>query len=89
MRSVVYADRFIDDVAAIYSERVLSLLDRRLAAIESHPLIGSPNVRPSLIERFVPTLRTFPVPPFTIVYRYDDTQDKLEFLALPFDKTVR
>lgn len=65
-----------------------SLLDRRLAAIESHPFIGNPNVRPSLTERFGPTLRAFPVPPFTIVYRYDDERDRLEFLALPYDRSV-
>lgn len=88
MRSVGYADNFADNVAAIYSHRVLSLLDRRLAAIESHPFIGNPNVRPSLTERFGPTLRTFPVPPYTIVYRYDDERDRLEFLALPYDRSV-
>lgn len=69
--------------------RVLALLDRRLAAIESHPLIGSPNARPSLIEHIGPSLRTFPVPPFVIVYRHDETRDRLEFLALPYDKTVK
>lgn len=88
MRSVVYADSFADDVAEPYSDRVLSLLDRRLAAIESPPFIGNPNVRPSLTERFGPTFRAFPVPPFTIVYRYDDERDRLEFLALPSDRSV-
>lgn len=69
--------------------RVLALLDRRLAAIGSHPLIGSPNARPSLIEHIGPSLRTFPVPPFVIVYRYDEARDRLDFLALPYDRTVK
>lgn len=89
MREVIYAERFADDVAGIYSDRVLDLLDRRLAAIETHPEIGNPNIRQSLTEQFGPTLRTFPVPPFTIVYRFDKMRDRLEFLALPYDKTVR
>ena len=59
-----------------YTPTGCSLLDRHLAAI------------PSLTERFGPTLRAFPVPPFTIVYRYDDERDRLEFLALPYDRLV-
>lgn len=89
MREIVYADRFADDVAGIYSDRVLALLDRRLAAIETYPEMGNPSVRPSLAEQFGETLRAFPVPPFVIVCRYDHKQDRLEFLALPYDKTVR
>lgn len=89
MREIIYANRFIDDVARIYSERVLAMLDRRLESIESFPAMGNPCVRASLVERFGPNLRTFPVPPFAIVYRYDEGCDRLEFLALPYDKTVR
>ena len=46
-------------------------------------------MRPSLIEHIGPSLRAFPVPPFVIVYRHDETRDRLEFLALPYDKTVK
>lgn len=88
MRETIYADRFADDVSEIYSERVLTMLDSRLAAIEEHPRMGNPSVRTSLIEQFGPTLRTFPCPPFTIVYRYEADRDCLEYLALPYDKTA-
>ena len=88
MRSVFYADRFIDDVAEISSERVLETLDRRLTALEAYPLMGTSNVWRSLIEHFGPTIRTFPVPPFIIVYRYNKSKDHLDFLALPYDKAV-
>lgn len=40
MREVVYADKFIEDVTAIWPERVLAELDRRLAAIEAFPELG-------------------------------------------------
>ena len=88
MREIIYADRFADDVSAIYSERILTLLDRRLESIERFPSLGNPCVRPSLIELFGPTLRTFSVPPFVIVYRYVEACDRLEFLALPYDKQI-
>lgn len=89
MRSVVYADKFVEDVAAIWSERVLAELDRRLAALEAFPELGSSDVRPSLTARFGPGLRKFPVATFVIVYRYVKDKDRLEFLALPYGADVR
>ena len=88
MRSIRYADTFIEGVAGIYSDAVLAALDKRLEAIESFPELGSPDVRPSLIERYGAGIRKLPVPPFVIMYRYDKQSDTLDFLALPYEKTI-
>ena len=88
MPNVRYAAHFAEDVAAIYSSRVLTELDRRLAAIEAFPCMGSEDLPESLVLKFGPGIRRFPVPPFVIVYRYIEEDDLLEFLALPYDKTV-
>ncbi|WP_180326505.1 hypothetical protein [Raoultibacter phocaeensis] len=45
MHKIVYADRFIDDVAQVYSETVLAEIDRWLELLETLPEIGSSNVR--------------------------------------------
>lgn len=89
MRKVRYAEHFAEDVAAIYSERMLNELDRRLAAIEAFPTMGSEDLPASLAREFGPGIRRFPVPPFVIVYRYSEQTDTLDFLALPYDKTVQ
>lgn len=87
-RNVRYASEFVDGVAGIYSARLLDELNRRLESIEAFPGIGSSNVRPSLARRYGPGIRKFPVPPFVIVYRYDDVTDGLDFLALVHEKNV-
>ena len=89
MRNIRYADTFIEGVADIYSDTVLATLDKRLEAIESFPELGSSNVRPSLIERYGTGIRKLPVPPFVIMYRYDKQSDTLDFLALPYEKTIQ
>lgn len=89
MSSVRYTDTFIDGIASIHSEPLLEQLDRRLVAIESFPGLGSSDVRQSLIERYGAGNRKFPVPPFAIIYRYDEQADLIGFLALPYEKTVR
>ena len=88
MRNVIYTDRFIRDVAAIYSERMLEQLDRTLAHIEQFPHMGSSNLRPSIMRAFGPGLRKLPMPPFIVVYRFIEEQDRLEFLALPYEKAI-
>lgn len=88
MREVVYAQSFAADLAQIWSGRVLDELDRRLASIESFPLLGSSDVRPTLVERFGSGLRKFPIAGYVIVYRYSEREDRLEFLALPHSKAI-
>lgn len=88
MRSVRYANRFIDDVAEIYSEHVLEELESALASIEQFPEIGSSQVGRSLAERFGEDLRKFPVSSFVIVYRYRSDEDELDFIALPYGPSV-
>ena len=89
MLEVVYADEFVEGVSRIWSNRVLDDLNARLEAIERFPELGSTNVRPSLVERFGPGLRKYPVSSFVIVYRYLPERERLEFLALPNGRTVR
>lgn len=88
MSSVSYTDLFSEQVSSIRSRRLLNELDRRLDAIESYPHIGSQVVRASLIRSYGTGIRKFPVPPFIIIYRYEEAQDRLEFIALPHERGI-
>ncbi|WP_428978388.1 type II toxin-antitoxin system RelE/ParE family toxin [Curtanaerobium respiraculi] len=88
MPRVRYSERFINDVSAIYSEKVLSELDGVLATIEEFPEIGSEQVRESLVRQFGGGLRKFPVSSFVIVYRYQPGNDEIGFIALPYGPSV-
>lgn len=88
MIDVRYSGRFIDDVASIYSDKVLAELDGALATIERFPEIGSPQVRESLMGRFGEGLRKFPVSNFVIVYRFIPDESRLDFIALPYGPSI-
>ncbi len=89
MPEIHYADRFVDHVAAVYSDRVLEELAKAVDAIVSFPEIGSSNVRQSLVERFGAGIRKMPVGPFVIIYRYQKGADLLEFIAMPYGALVK
>lgn len=89
MLSAIFTDEFIASVGTIYSERLLSALNERLLAIRTFPLMGSENLRPSLLARYGSDIRRFPISPFVIVYRYKKEEELVEFLALPYDKTIQ
>ena len=89
MRTIKYADRFIDDVAAIESDRILQELDRALEGIETFPEHGSPNVRESLVRSYGKGLRKVPIAKWLIKYRYLKETDELEFLALVYGDRIK
>lgn len=89
MHDAVFTEAFIDSVASIYSAQLLAQLNECITSIRTFPLMGSANLRPSLRDRFGADIRKFPLPPFVIVYRYKEQEGPVEFLALPYDKTVQ
>lgn len=88
MREISYSEQFAEAVSVINSDRLLERLDAVLASIEAFPLLGSPRVQPSLVGRYGASVRKFPVPPFVIVYSYDQKRDRLEFIALPHERSI-
>lgn len=88
MHKIIYADRFIDDLAQVYPGAVLAEIDTWLELLETFPEIGSSNVRESLKRRFGKNLRKIPVSSFVIIYRYDDEAALLEVLAMPYAATI-
>lgn len=81
------AQEFIDDLAAIYSERLLEQIKSLVSQLEINPEIGSTQVRPFLTELYGPALRKLPVSTFVIVYRFNG--EVVDVLALVYGPTVR
>ena len=82
MTRMVYAQRFVDDVAQITSDRVYGSLRRTMAAIEAFPRIGSSDVPESVRTLFGDRVRKAVVNPFDVVYEYDDQDDTVLVYAL-------
>ena len=74
---MIYTEGFLDDAAAIWSERVKRSLVQALAALESFPEIGSTDVADSIRERYGSEVRKMTVGSFSLVYEYDRTADEV------------
>ena len=80
------ADEFIEDLAKIYSVRLLNHIRMILEMLEVGPEIGSSFVRTSLTKRFGLGIRKIPVSTFVIVYRFDGTT--IDVLALVYGPSI-
>lgn len=82
---MVYTDGFLDDAAAVWSDRVQGRLERMLRAIEAFPEIGSPDIPASIQATYVPRVRKAVVEPFDLIYEYDlDTDTVIVYGLVPF-----
>lgn len=74
------ADEFVEDLALIYSGTLLSRIHTVLNQLPQFPDMGSPNVRPSLIQQYGEGIRTLSISSFVLVYRHRD--EVVDVLAL-------
>ena len=65
------ADEFIEDIAHIWSPRLLDHIRGLVGLLRTNPGLGSPRVRRSLKQRYGDNLRTIAVSNYAIVYRLD------------------
>lgn len=81
------SDRFINDLAEIYSPKVRNDIKKALTNLRCFPEIGSAQVRQSLITLFGPHIRKIPVSTFVIIYRFEN--NTIDILAMVNARTVR
>lgn len=74
------ADEFIEDLALIYSGTPLNRIHTVLNQLPQFPDMGSPNVRPSLIQQCGEGIRAVSISSFVLVYRHRD--EVVDVLAL-------
>ena len=80
------AEEFVEALAEVYSDRVLSRIRSALDGLATFPEMGSENVRRCLRVRYGEGLRQIAVSTFLIVYRYDGST--VDVLALVYGPTV-
>ena len=80
MATLRIADEFNEDLALIYSGTLLNRIHTVLNQLPQFPDIGSPNVRPSLIQQYGKGFRTLSISSFVLVYRHRD--EVVDVLAL-------
>ena len=82
---MVYTDGFLDDAAAVWSDRVRGRLERMLRAIEAFPEIGSSDIPASIGAAYGTRVRKAVVEPFDLIYEYDPDADTVIVYGLvPF-----
>lgn len=74
------ADEFVEDLALIYSGTLLNRIHTVLNQLPQFPDMGSPNVRPSLIQQYGEGIRTLSISSFVLVYRHRN--EVVDVLAL-------
>ena len=80
------ADEFIDDLARIWSHRVVEQIQDLLRLLPTTPELGSTRVRRSLKQRYGDNLRMLTVSTFIIIYRFDGIT--VDVLALVYGPSV-
>ena len=80
------ADEFVEALAGIYSDRLLTRIRDALRNLPEFPEMGTTNVRTCLTRRYGEGLRQIPISTFLIVYRYDG--QSVDVLALAYGPSV-
>lgn len=75
MPRVELTQRFVDDASGIWSDRVFDRVYRMVKGLGTFPLIGSTDVPRSITREFGEGVRKCVVPPFDLVYEYDEQSD--------------
>ena len=82
MSRVVPTQRFVDDLAEVWSERVERDIAQAVDAIAAFPRIGSSQLAPSISAEFGEDVMKVAVRPFDLIYEYDEAHDTVYLYGL-------
>lgn len=82
MTALVATRRFLEESAQVYFPKVMEALDDALAAMELFPNGGSKDVPDSIKALYGEKVQKAYVPPFDLVYYYDEDSGKAYLLGL-------
>ena len=82
MSRVVPTQRFVDDLAEVWSERVERNIAQAVDAIAMFPRIGSSQLTPSISAEFGEDVMKVAVRPFDLIYEYDEAHDTVYLYGL-------
>lgn len=86
---MVLTEGFLVDASDIWSDAVMDDLKDVLTAIEIFPRIGSRDVPASIRERFGEGVLKAVVPPFDLIYEYDEVADAVTVYGLVHFRQAR
>ena len=89
MPSLIFTQRFAEDLAAVTSQRVERSIMAALDNIEAFPEFGSRLVPRSIRETFGEGVRKVVVGPFDLVYSLDEGADIAYVEALVHQRAAR
>ena len=82
MAEVVLTERFVEDATAIWSDRLVQRIQQAVTNLERFPEMGSPDVPRTIKQEFGRGVRKYVIPPFDLVYEYDDSSDVVTVYGL-------
>lgn len=88
MASIVATQRFVEDLAEVWSERIVQDVTRAVQAIATFPRIGSSGIAPSISEEFGKDVMKVLVDPFDLIYEYDEVTDTVYLYGLVHGRSV-
>ena len=89
MASIVAARRFAEDLAGVWSERIVQDVTRAVQAIATFPRIGSSEIAASISEEFGEDVMKVVVGPFDLIYEYDEATDTVYLYGLIHGRSAR
>ncbi|MBR2834240.1 MAG: type II toxin-antitoxin system RelE/ParE family toxin [Coriobacteriales bacterium] len=89
MITTIYSDRFMNDMANIYADKVYKAVIDAIRAIETMPGVGSLLIRMSLQEEFGKNIRKVVVNPFDLIYEYDQEKAIVYLHALIYQRSIK
>ena len=69
MHSVIFAERFVNDLASVCSTKVLDRILHNVELLQTVPEMGSANLPDSIRELFGEDVRKLSVAPFLVLYK--------------------
>ena len=89
MADMRLTERFVEDLAEVWSASKRQDIRNALEAVQRFPGIGSRDLPRSIRAEFGETVRKMVVTPFDIVYEYDEPADRVFVLALVPQRMAR
>lgn len=82
MPKVELTERFVNDAAQVWSDKVLDHIYSVITMLERFPQLGSTDIPQSISQEFGVNVRKYVVSPFDLIYEYDEHADVVYLYGL-------
>lgn len=82
MARIVPTEGFVDDLAQVWSCRVTAYIRESLEALQTFPRLGAADLPKGIKRTYGDSVRRLSVPPFDLIYEFDEEADSVYVYAL-------